>query len=399
MWLVSIMILWLATLALLYVTNADIAASRDVAQQERARATTATTKWEEEFNRFKALSDVVGYSAADIAARTNIAALELDLTAAKAAVGNALGGAEARVTVDQSLKALMASLQAAKAAKAAAESARETEANARGQADSRVAALESQYKAQIAQLRQDLTDEQNRGSTQATNYDRQLADLRNQQQSADDSARAAQRALDEAQLAATRAAAVADQQIAKLAVKRAPIEPEQPDGEVLAVSADGTVAWIDIGSRQSLRPGTRFEVLRRGRSGELQTRGTLEVREVEPDMATTGLIGAADVYDPILPGDLVRNPHFHRGESMHFYLLGEFPLSLSKEFVTQRLDALGAQVDSQLGTGTDVLVLGGKNLADGEFAVELDQTPEYLLADRLGMRIMRLDDLSNYLRF
>lgn len=400
MWLVSIMILWLGTLALLYVTNSEIATFQAAASDSETRRKSADTKWQEQFDKHKALSDVVGYTdAADLQSRSNVAALRIDLDAAKGAAGNALGGPDSSVTVDQAVKALVSSHQAAVTAKKAAESALESERAARASADRRVGELETQYKTQITQLRQDLSDEQQRGATQAGNSDRQLADLRRQQQDADDTARTVQRELEDAQVAAARKASTAEATIRSLAVKRAPREPDAPDGQILSVSADGTLAWIDIGSRNTLRPGTRFEVLRKGKGGQLVSRGTVEVREVEHDMASVGLQGKADVFDPMLPGDLVRNPHFNRNESLHFFLLGEFPLGLSKEFVSSRLLELGAVVDGSVGTGTDVLVLGSKNLADGEFAVELEETDEYRLADRLGMRIMRLADLSGYLSF
>ncbi|RKY20210.1 MAG: hypothetical protein DRQ55_08430 [Planctomycetota bacterium] len=400
MWLVSIMILWLATLALLYVTNADIASSQTRAADAEARTVQAVAKLDVAIADHKSLSDVVGYfDATDISARANITALKLDLDAAKAEAGNVLGGPDSTVTVDQTIKALISAHQAALLAKQQADTALSSELADRAAADQRTASLDTQYKAQIAQLRQDLSDEQNRSSTQATGYDRQLVDLRDQQQASDDSARSTQRTLDEAQLDANRAAALAEAQIAALAAERSPVEPGQPDGEILAVSADGTVAWIDVGSRNALRPGTRFDVLRLGKGGLYTGKGVVEVRRVEHDMAIVGLLGEADTFDPILPGDVVLNPLFRRNTITRYYLLGEFPLSMSKEFVTTRLSDLGGSVDGTLGTGTDVLVLGHKNLADGEFAVELNETDEYRQADRLGMRIMRLDDLSRFLSF
>ena len=56
-------------------------------------------------------------------------------------------------------------------------------------------------------------------------------------------------------------------------------------------------------------------------------------------------------------------------------------------------------VDEDLTTTTDVLVLGEKNLAEGEFAQELTDTDEFKMADKLGMKIVRLDDLAGFLRY
>ena len=135
------------------------------------------------------------------------------------------------------------------------------------------------------------------------------------------------------------------------------------------------------------------------KGGVLHPRGTVEVREVQSDMAMVGLLGEPDPFDPILPGDVIRNPHFEKGRVLRFHLLGDYPLTLSKDFVTARLLELGAHVDETLDTGTDVVVLGEKSLAEGEFAQELTETEEYKLADKLGMRIIRLDDLAGFLRY
>lgn len=399
MWLVTIMIFWLGTLALLYLANDDVAASAQAASDAQARRVAAEARLDEELAAFKALSDVVGYTDPTNAnSRTNIAALRTDLDGAKAAVGAALGGPETNVTVDQGIKALLVSLAAAVNARTVAEGSADTERGARADADRRVAALDQQYQAQVAQLRKDLADEQQRGATQAANADRQLAELRSQQQEADALARSTQQELDDATLNASRAAATAESTLRAVAAQRAPTEPEQPDGEILSVSANGSLAWVDLGSRHALRPGTRFEVLRRDASGDLRARGTVEVREVEDAMASVGLVGKPDAFDPMLPGDLVRNPLFHRGESLRYFLLGEFPVSLSKEFVTGRLGELGGHVDSELTVLTDILVVGSRNELD-EFATAPEATAEFQMADRLGLRIVRLDELARYLRF
>jgi len=44
-------------------------------------------------------------------------------------------------------------------------------------------------------------------------------------------------------------------------------------------------------------------------------------------------------------------------------------------------------------------VLGEKSLAEGEGAPELTESDEYKLADRLGMRIIRLAELADFLKY
>jgi hypothetical protein len=398
MWLVSIMILWLGTLALLYVTNDDIARIEGNAQADRDETVAMEAKWDELFEQHKGLSDAVGYAdPANAASRSNPAALAVDVDSAKASVGEALGGADSQVTVDKTIKALLTALQGARAAEQAAEGMASSAESARDAATRLTRDNESSFNDQIAQLRSDLADEQQRGITQANNYDRRIQDLTDQQQSADDTARSLQANLDTATADAAREQANAEALLGAIAAHRAPIAPEAVDGTVQAVSADGSLVWLDIGSQTGLAAGTRFEVLRPSKNGALVSKGEIEVRIVDADGCTAGLLGKAVMLDPVLPGDVVRSPIFSARRVLHYHLLGEFPISLSKEFVKSRLADHGGIVDGSISETTDVLVLGEKNLSEGEFAVELEDTDEYRKADKWGMRIVRLADLAAYL--
>jgi len=398
MWLVSILVLWMGTLALLYVTNADIARIQASADGARATARETDAKHNVLFDQYQSLSDAVGYSdLADQSSRTNIAALQVDIDAAKTAVGVVLGDVDSQVSVDKTIKALLSARQSAIVAQQAAEAQVVSANSARASAVKLSQDKEDSYQDQIAQLRQNLQDEQQRSITQANNYDRRIQDLTDQQQSSDDTARTLQKSLDESRAESVRQQADAAALLGAIKAHRQPIAPDQPDGEIQMVSNDGTLVWIDVGSNAGLTVGTRFEVLRRGRGGELVTKGEVEVRVVEAAGSTAGLLGKAVLLDPVLPGDLIRNPFFSARRVLHYHLLGEFPLSLSKEYITARLSEMGGVVDSGITETTDVLVLGEKNLAEGEFAVALEDTDEYRRADKWGMRIVRLADLAAFL--
>ena len=400
MWLVVIMILWIGTLALLYFTNADVAGLQSARDDAIAQRDAKESDRQELYDEYKALSDLVGYyDAADISARSDRETIRTRINGAKTDLGAALGGEDSDPTMEATLNALTTALQAARKGEASAVAGFEAEQAARAAADTRTNEIESSYSAQVADLRTQLADEQQRSQNQADSDQRRFDDLINENRDSDAAARSAQTDLDSTRLAAAKAAATAEATIKSLEMRRLPDAPQQPDGEVLAVSESNSVAWIDVGGRDGLHPGTRFELLRRGSDGNLSSRGEVAVEEVEADMAMVVLVGQADAFDPMLPGDLVRNPHFERGKALSFYLLGEFPLTLSKEFVSGKLSDLGGSVDEELSASTDVLVLGDKNQAEGEFAQELTQTDEYRQAEALGVRIIRLDDLSGYLRF
>lgn len=400
MWLISIMILWGGTLALLYVTNADIAAADSGRDRALADKAEIEAKYDEQLEQRRATTALVGYNdTATFGSFSAPGAIQVQLDAAKSLAGPALGGADTKVTLENALQSLMTKVTGLNDQVATLQTQLKAAEDARDAANDRLSQIERTYQDQVAGLRQDLTDEQDRAKNQADGFERRLADLTDQQSAADATARDLQKTLDQAQADAVRAAATADQQLKAVAMRRAPVAPEKPDGEISAVSDSGTVAWIDLGRVHGLLTGTRFEVLRRGKQGELEHRGEVVVQSVENQMAQVAIAGTPDLFDPILPGDLVRSPFFDKTQELHYHLLGEFPLSASKELVTARLEALGGHVDSTLTVTTDVLVLGEKNLAEGEFAVELEETDTYQKAERLGLRIVRLDTLKDFLGY
>jgi hypothetical protein len=396
MWVIVLFIAWLASLGMWYVATGDADDRSKLLTQARTELEDVRGRFDGALQAHEDLSKIVGYRDASVAgAKSDVTAIGTDLAAVQTALGNA-GGA---TTLAEAVTALRTALAGCQQQLAAAQSDHASAVAARQAAEANVNGVESNYQTQLATLNQQLRDEQQRADNQAQADSARFDDLVTAQQASDSAARDAQQALADLELAARRAASTADATIKALEVRRAPEEPEAIDGQVLSVGGGGSIAFIDIGGRTGLKRGTRFEILRPGKAGTYVSRGTVEVRELQPDMAMVGLLGKADPFDPMLPGDLVRNPHFEAGRVVHFHLLGDFPLTMSKEFVATRLTELGAAVDETLGTGTDVLVVGEKSLAEGEFAQELTESDEYKLADRLGMRIVRLDSLSDYLRY
>lgn len=387
----------LGVLGMWYVAYSDISRFQDLAADAESEKGDIESRFDGALTDHQDLSDLVGFNdPTNPTSKSDVTALQAEIDAIKAAVGTAAGSA---TTLQDVTGALRQSYQSNVSALNQAKADFARELAARQAAEANINTVQSNFQGQLAQLNQQLSDEQQRSASQATSDQTRIDDLTSQQQDADATARQAQQALADLQVDARRAQATADATIKTLAIRREVQEPDAPDGEVLSVGDGGAVAFIDIGGAAGLKRGTRFEVLRPGKAGTLSARGSVEVRDVMDGMAMVGLLGEADPYDPMLPGDLVRNPHFEKGRVLHYYLLGDFPLTLSKEFVTGRLDELGAMVDEDLTTTTDVLVLGEKNLAEGEFAMELVDTDEFKLADKLGMRIVRLDELAGFLRY
>jgi hypothetical protein len=399
LWVVVLVIAWLGSLGLWYATTSEVAASKAELTEQKAKNEKLQGTLEEKVHASSALSEAVGFrDAANASSVSDPAAIKTELEAVKADVP-ALGSPETKVTLQQAVTSLRDALKASKSALEQANLDLKSEVDKRKLAETNAATATQDLTTKLEQANQQLTDERQRADNQSQQDSARFDKLVSDQTASDTSAREAQQALADLQVKARRDNSALEGQLKALAERREATSPEAVDGSVLSVGKTGALAYIDLGAKQGLRRGTRFEVLRPGKGGELTPKGTLEVREVEDDMSLAGLTGEPNAFDPILPGDKLRNPHFEPNHTLHFFLLGDFPITLSKEQATARLKELGAVVDDKLGTGTDVLVIGNKIAAEGEQAPELTESEDYKTADKLGIRIMRFAELADFLKY
>jgi len=400
LWVIILMVALLGVLGLWYATASNASSIEADLAAAKAERTKQDARLADQTKEIVDLAGLVGYhDEASVGSRPDPVALQADIDAVKASLKESLGGPDTKVTLQQSIAALRSALTSSQAAAAQAKSDLDAEVAKRKEAATSLDTATANMKAELDTLNQQLADERQRADNQAQQDQRRFDELVAAQQASDETARTAQQALAQADVKSRRDISALEGRIKAMAVRRESSEPEAIDGSVLSVGNTGAVAYIDIGARSGLRRGTRFEVLRPGKSGDLTPKGTVEVRDVEDDMSLVGLTTEPNAFDPILPGDKLRNPHFEANHQLHFYLLGDFPITLSKEQATARLKELGAVVDDKLGTGTDVLVLGNKPAAEGEQGPELTDSDDYKLADKLGIRIMRFAELADFLKY
>lgn len=400
LWVIVLLILLGAALALYFTSSSQIAALQDQVSDLRVEAADADKRFTDKNQELRDLSVAVGFrDEANASSTSDLPSLAAEVDETIVLLGVVTGAQGDAVPLAKVVNDLQAAVAAERTARAGAQSAYESELSARESANQRSNDIQNTVSAQLSAKDDEIATLNRRIQDITDDYQGRFDDIIAQQTTDDQARRDAEDALAALETEVAKQLASADQRVKAAMARRPDPEPESPDGEILQVSDTGSVAWINVGGRHGLRAGTRFEVLRVGSSGQLTQRGVVEVREVESDMAKVGLLGKANAFDPILAGDLVSNPHFRKNESLHFYLLGQFPMGLSKEFVTSRLSDLGGHVDTAIGASTDVLVLGEKDLSEGEFATELTDTDEYHMADKWGVRIVRLDDLAGFLRY
>ncbi len=408
MWVIFLIVLVLSLSGFTYI------AWRDKADKENERLTAirerdkANTKAEEDRGKVINISEVVGFRDEAVVGSTS------DIEAIKEKIDFMMGRFPDHVgsTVNNVEKVIDSIVDACNRMKRELDEKNatlETEIRTRREAQGNLQNIEQQKNMRIQELEGMVNDEQQRAATQKEEDNQRVANLQNQLDELSSRIREVEAQAESDKVIAQKEISTLQARISALGKKLEVFkEPDLPDGTVicplgsasdedmLAYIKSGLV-YIDIGGRNGLRRGTKFDVFRKGKGGELILKGRIEVRAVDKDTATCGIVSQIDNMDPILPGDVVVNPLYAKNMDRTFVLLGRFPASMNKGFITDRLVALGYTVDKTISPSTDFLVLGDKE--EGEFAQNLTDTDEYKLADKLGVQIVRIDDILDFIRF
>lgn len=276
----------------------------------------------------------------------------------------------------------------------------DTEIKTREQCQDKLRTITADKDSTIMQLETSLSDEQQRSANQGDEFNQRINNQQTQIDDLGNRIREVEARAESEKQVSQKEISTLKARIQSLSAKLEVLkEPDLPDGEVIAAAAKtgNELVSINVGGRDLLRRGTKFDVFRYGKGGELVLKGRIVVRDVARDTSVCGIIETVDKMDPIVKGDVVVNPLFARNMERNYVLLGRFPGSLNKGFISDRLKALGGAVQDNVSSNTDFLVLGNKE--EGEFAQELTDSPEYKLADKLGVQIVRLNDIMDFIRY
>lgn len=230
----------------------------------------------------------------------------------------------------------------------------------------------------------------------------QMEQAKNQEISdAEDRARGAEEALAQAEAAHRTAVQEMSAQISGLenSVQRLKVrqgareQPIGPDGEVLSVTADMGLAFINRGKSDHLLPGTTFDVYTLGKGAQKVAKGSIVILDVEENRARARILDLADPSRPIVQGDLIESLTYNPGEQLHFHFLGR-TRKYGKSDAMARVRQLGQAVDATVGIDTDYLVLG-----EPEGDEDLRETEAYKRAQELGVRVITEAQLSQFLNY
>lgn len=139
---------------------------------------------------------------------------------------------------------------------------------------------------------------------------------------------------------------------------------QQVDGEVLDIS--GPVVYINMGSKQGIKPGVRFIVASPEQKGQFQPaiKAVLEVTSVN-DLTSEAHVVASVEANPILKGDLLYNLIYNRNAPLTFFVMGDFDLNedgMIDPNGTQRVKEIvslaGGVVAKQLSPAVNFVIMG-----------------------------------------
>jgi hypothetical protein len=162
------------------------------------------------------------------------------------------------------------------------------------------------------------------------------------------------------------------------------------DGEIVHADQRLGLAWINLGQNHRLRRGTTFDVFQYVKGGVKKSKGKVEVKSLEDDMAQVAITQQTDASDPIVKGDHIASPFYDGKKAMVFVFVGEKLGQQSRynmEELVRRIEEHGGRVDKTVTIDTDFIV-----------AIEsAEQSEEFQKAVQFGVVIMREAELLEYL--
>lgn len=392
MWVIFLIVMLIGAGAYIYLVQADLQTAANKAQKAEDRAKEAEEQLDTARSAHSSLSQVVGFQSGENF--SNVPGIETRLGSLRDRFKQDVGDGDN--TLELVVEKLVAMADRLDQEAQAARTQFTSERDARQSTEASKSTIQSNLDSTIASLNGNLRDARDSAQQAQSTADGRYSDLQDSLNQANTAAREREDEL-QAQVAETESEVSKFKNRTEVLARKAelignPEDPMEPDGKVLAAGAG--MAVIDIGGRDLLLPGVRFDVYYYGKGGERIPKGTLEVRTVESQTAECAVLSELDELDPIAKNDIVANPQFSRNRSRVFVLIGEFP-AYGKSFLKRRLEDLGAKVVDEVTADVDFVVLGTK--AADEDALEPTELPEYKTAQELRVQPLRLRDIEHFL--
>lgn len=171
--------------------------------------------------------------------------------------------------------------------------------------------------------------------------------------------------------------------------------PQTADGIVIEASELTGLAWINIGARDMLQPGTVFSFVEPG-SSAVKAMG--KVVEVSNDNAKVAVYGVANKFDPVVAGDEIRNDFYSPDSRRTIYLLGRFGYPTPRPMIRKTLESYGNKVVDAIGPEVDLVIVGDNPVnEDSSGYTPIEDTEEFKKVRFYGIETATLNKVRSLL--
>lgn len=402
MWMISVGVVALVALVLAITANGDVTTAREATSSAEAARDAARAERTASITKYAELARSVGWNGADGVGDTNLEAM----SDAKQLLRDNFDLDESDQTFQDMVPKLVAEVNKYRKMAADAEAAAAAARQSQDQARADLSQVTSQKDATIDEQKKALSDAQQGFDDIESNLSSQLSD-------ANDRVRELEEEVASLKSENRQVVRNLQNQLKDLGAKNANLaeltQPLRapanlvPDGQVLQVSQDLPLAWIDLGSKNRLVLGTRFTV-EGGNLGARHRKGWAEVIEVQKDMAKVRLFDIVDKFDPIVEGDYIVNPIYDPKGGYNAILVGRFTGMYGKEQLSGLMESIGIRVQDKLDLTTNFMIVGDPLLQDSdgyplEEPLEPSDTPEYQQAVANKVQVIPLSSILEFFVF
>ncbi len=401
-WMVSVIVLFFVALGVAFVASDEAAQNREALVQADQAVIDAKAEAKRDRDKFVALSEVIGFDTGGGGGGpvlTDVKLVEAGLAGLKSSFPDMDDGTVK--TIEDAFPKVIEAYNnvLTKNRTLVADAARlQSEVSSR---DSQLSSMASTKDSEIEDLRSQLTDQKQSSDDRIAVLENERNDLSGQVKDKDQKVKAEQGKYEDlerrAREAKQRAEARMNEQGKALAFLK---EPEAADGEILAVSTDGTLGWINLGNKNRLARGTKFRVVR-GTPGSKHEKARAEVLHVQDDMAQVMFYEIKDAFAPPTAGDVIYNPIYDPKSERFAMLLGRFSGTWNKGELSALLAELNITVQDNLDKTTDYVIVGGELYTDEdgeplEEPLQASELPAYKDAVASGVQVVTLKDIREY---
>ncbi len=159
-----------------------------------------------------------------------------------------------------------------------------------------------------------------------------------------------------------------------------------PDGEVIRADIDHGFAYIDLGWKHGVKPGSRFKVYEVLKGGRRKEKGEIRIVRVEKDFCQCSILAQDDVTNPIVKGDYVWNKFFEKNVKKVFVFVGKFDTEnskYSKEQLKKIIEENGHIATEVARSDTDYAVIGEEYQSDPQLKTVNDYKIEKIAPSEL----------------